>query len=231
MTHLSLFEVVEDVLCVLWTHVTVLWVFRVNVKFRWDLNKSNSNKVCLWQYSSQKCSFKLGSFLTCCFRRCAGTSWAVEGLAAASSSTGVATSLRASSSTSDFSFEATAPSELTDKDLQRNGGWTLKTWQNQKEGDFFQSERNALFQIGLILCAHRARDCFLHRLLCWFFLPSWKAELNLMSLWTKLGQKRYKTKSGYFLRIMNKCRHSTWSYNKVHSSGTHLYATLLFSQL
>lgn len=39
LAHLSLFEVVKDVLCILRTHVTVLRVLRVDVKLLWDLRE------------------------------------------------------------------------------------------------------------------------------------------------------------------------------------------------
>lgn len=39
LAHLSLFKVVKDVLCILWTHVAVLRVLWVDVKLLWDLYK------------------------------------------------------------------------------------------------------------------------------------------------------------------------------------------------
>lgn len=42
--HLSLFQVVEDLLGVLGTHVAVLRVLRVDVKLLWDLKKVNKAK-------------------------------------------------------------------------------------------------------------------------------------------------------------------------------------------
>lgn len=39
LAHLSLLKVVKDVLRILWTHVTVLRVLRVDVKLLWNLDK------------------------------------------------------------------------------------------------------------------------------------------------------------------------------------------------
>lgn len=139
LAHLSLFEVVKDVLCILRTHVTVLGVLRVNVKLLWDLKKEKARGTDFFPKKkelseSQKLFWKCITPPTCCLWRCAGTSQAAVDVGATSSSTGAATSVGAASSqglsstASVFSFSAVVPSELTEEDLQKKDSWELQTF-------------------------------------------------------------------------------------------------------
>lgn len=125
LSHLSVFKVVKNVLCILWTHVAVLRVLRVNVKLFWDLHgwvKRKGNTIQSKLFTASLAFYKSIISLTSCLRRCAGTSRAAGDVAAACSSTGAATSADVSSSFSSSSVSVLSrsdivPSELTDDDL------------------------------------------------------------------------------------------------------------------